>query len=83
MSILLQTQRPTDDQEQVEPSEEDLPAPAASGISVDLQDRIRALEQSLQEESRALLETEAHYRDLESEYRELVQRQTEIRETNP
>src|SRR5919201_852869 len=35
--------------------------PAASGISIDLQDRIRELEQSLREERRALEEAEERY----------------------
>jgi hypothetical protein len=82
MSILLQTRSP-EDQRQVEVSEERVPAPAASGISVDLHDRIRELEQSLQEERRALLETEARYRDLENQYRELVQSQSAAREVIP
>jgi hypothetical protein len=46
--------------------------PAASGISIDLQDRIRELEQSLREERRALEEAEERYRDLERKYNELA-----------
>jgi hypothetical protein len=51
----------------VEPSAE----PAASGMSIDVQDRIRDLEQSLREERRALREAEERYRDLELKYLEL------------
>jgi hypothetical protein len=47
-------------------------APAASGISIDLQDRIRDLEQSLREERRALEEADERYRDLERRHNELL-----------
>jgi hypothetical protein len=46
--------------------------PAASGISIDLQDRIRELEQSLREERRAVEESETRYRELERKYNELL-----------
>jgi hypothetical protein len=45
--------------------------PAASGMSIDVQDRIRDLEQSLREERRALQEAEERYRALELKYQEL------------
>jgi hypothetical protein len=45
--------------------------PAATGMSIDVQDRIRDLEQSLREERRALREAEERYRALESKYQEL------------
>ena len=48
--------------------------PVASGIAIDLQDRIRGLEQSLREERRALEETEQRYQDLERKYQELQER---------
>ena len=48
--------------------------PAASGMAIDVQDRIRDLEQSLREERRALQEAEERYRALELEYQELSQR---------
>jgi hypothetical protein len=48
--------------------------PAASGISFDLQHRIRDLEQTLVEERRALEESEERYRQLEQKYNELLQR---------
>jgi hypothetical protein len=49
--------------------------PTATGISIDLQDRIRDLEQTLLEERRALEEVEQRYRELEQRYQELLQRQ--------
>jgi hypothetical protein len=48
--------------------------PAASGMSIDVQDRIRDLEQSLREERRALQEAEESYRALELKYQKLSQR---------
>ena len=47
--------------------------PAASGISYDLHDRIRDLEQSLTEERRALEESEQRYAELERRFQELLQ----------
>jgi hypothetical protein len=47
--------------------------PATSGMSINLEDRIRDLEQSLREERRALHEAEERYRALELKYRELSQ----------
>src|SRR5437588_12719059 len=49
--------------------------PVASRISIDLQERIRGLEQSLREERRALEETEQRYQELERKYQELLQQQ--------
>lgn len=48
--------------------------PVAAGMSIDVQDRIRDLEQSLREERRALQEAEERYRALELKYQELTQR---------
>ena len=45
--------------------------PAATGMAIDVQDRIRDLEQSLREERRALQEAEERYRALELKYQEL------------
>jgi hypothetical protein len=53
--------------------------PAATGMSIDVQDRIRDLEQSLREERRALREAEERYRALELKYQELERAQR----TNP
>jgi hypothetical protein len=49
--------------------------PTASGISIDVRDRIRDLEQSLLEERRALQEADERYRELEQKYQELEQKQ--------
>jgi hypothetical protein len=45
--------------------------PAAVGISIRLQERIRDLEQSLREERRVLAESEQRYQELERKYQEL------------
>src|SRR5438105_13217545 len=47
--------------------------PAAAGISLRLQERIRDLEQTLREERRALGEAEQRYQELEQKYREHAQ----------
>lgn len=48
--------------------------PAAAGMSINIEDRIRDLEQSLREERRALQEAEGRYRILELKYQELARR---------
>ncbi len=48
--------------------------PAAAGISIRLQERIRDLEQTLREERRALAEAEQRYERLEGKYNALLQR---------
>src|SRR2546423_13031621 len=48
--------------------------PAASGMAINVEDRIRDLEQSLREERRAFQEAEERYRALKLKYQELVQR---------
>lgn len=70
-------QLPADDgAEGAEPAEatEAPTEPAAGRISMDLQDRIRDLEQSLGEERRAVEEAEYRYRELERRYNELEQK---------
>jgi hypothetical protein len=57
-----------------EPPPNQLASPAASGMSINAEDRIRDLEQSLREERRALQEAEERYRALELKYQELAQR---------
>lgn len=47
-------------------------APQPAGMSVNFEERIRDLEQSLAEERRALRDSEVRYRELESRYRELL-----------
>jgi hypothetical protein len=49
------------------------PAPAAMRLAINVNDRIRELEQSLREERRALQESETRYRELEKKYQELAQ----------
>jgi len=51
--------------------------PAASGMSIRLQERIRDLEQSLREERRALAESEQRCLELERKYQELLDRLSE------
>src|SRR5437660_7843336 len=46
--------------------------PAAAGISIRLQERIRDLEQTLREERRALAEAEQHHEKLEEKYNALL-----------
>ena len=46
--------------------------PAATGMSIKFEERIRDLERSLGEERRALQEAEVRYRDLEQRYQELL-----------
>src|SRR5437763_6895871 len=48
--------------------------PAAAGISVRLQERIRDLEQTLREERRALAEAEQRYEKLEEKYNAVLRR---------
>jgi hypothetical protein len=45
--------------------------PAATGMAIDVQDRIRDLEQSLREERRALREAEERYQALQAKFDEL------------
>ena len=50
-----------------------IPTPATAGISINVDERIRELEQTLREERRALQDAEARYRELEKKYLELTQ----------
>src|SRR2546423_8701173 len=54
--------------------EDDSTGPIASGMSINVEDRIRDLEQALREERRALQEAEERYRALELKYQELAER---------
>jgi hypothetical protein len=47
--------------------------PPATGISINVRDRIRDLEQTLREERRALEEAEHRYAELERKYQELLE----------
>jgi hypothetical protein len=48
--------------------------PAVAGMSIRLQEQIRDLEQSLQEERRALREAERRYAELKEKYDAVIQR---------
>jgi hypothetical protein len=52
----------------------DAAGPVTSGMSINVEDRIRDLKQGLREERRALHEAEERYRALELRYEELAQR---------
>jgi hypothetical protein len=54
------------------PNEPESNEPEISGMEIEMQDRIRDLEQSLADERRALAEAEERYRDLAQKYNELV-----------
>jgi hypothetical protein len=60
-------------EEVVTAEDEPFAGPAATGMAIDVRDRIRDLEQSLREERRALQEAEERYRALELKYQELAQ----------
>lgn len=51
--------------------------PAATGMAIGVQDRIRELEDALREERRALAESEKRYRDLEHRYLQLSDASTD------
>ena len=69
MPALLETQEMVSNAEPAEIAA--APAPPAARMRIDQNDRIRELEQSLQEERRALQESEERYRELEKKYGEL------------
>ena len=56
--------------------------PAATGISIAIQDRIRDLEQSLREERRACEDAEARYQELQRRYSELEQKLDTVTESD-
>ena len=60
------------DENQIEIQLGDPVGPAVARMSVRLQERIRDLEQTLQEERRALAESEQRYRELEQKYQDLL-----------
>jgi hypothetical protein len=69
LPALLQTENTTSDADSVQAAA----TPAPTRMSIDVNDRIRELEQSLREERRALQESETRYRELEKKYQELAQ----------
>ena len=73
MSALLKTAREDGDAATSEDEPNLANEPAATGISIRLQERVRDLEQSLREERRALMEAEQRYQELERRYQELGQ----------
>ena len=73
MPALLKTARENGDAATSEDEPNLANEPAATGISIRLQERVRDLEQSLREERRALMEAEQRYQELERRYQELGQ----------
>jgi hypothetical protein len=67
MPALLQAERPET------PAPEIGNEPAAAGMLIRLQERIRELEQILRQERRALADSEQRYQELERKYTELLQ----------
>jgi hypothetical protein len=62
------------DEDQIEIQLGDPVGPAVAKMSLRLQERIRDLEQTLQEERRALAESEQRYAELERKYQDLLLR---------
>jgi hypothetical protein len=73
MPALLKTAREDGDAATSEDEPNLANEPAATGISIRLQERVHDLEQSLREERRALMEAEQRYQELERRYQELGQ----------
>lgn len=71
MPLVLPTPRMDEESDLPSGAGEMADEPSASGMSIDVQDRIRDLEQTLSEERRALRELEERYHALELKYREL------------
>lgn len=69
LAPLLEAQA-AEEQAELEQTNASLAGPAAAGMSIAVQDRIRELEEALREERRALAQAEERYRDLEARYRE-------------
>jgi hypothetical protein len=72
MPDLWETAQLQVDEDQIEIQLGDPVAPAVARMSVRLQERIRDLEQTLQEERRALAESEKRYVELERKYQDLL-----------
>ncbi|HEX8280781.1 MAG TPA: hypothetical protein VF551_05355, partial [Chthoniobacterales bacterium] len=60
------------DEESASAGAEAVTAPASTGMSIAVEDRIRELEQALREERRNLADLEARYRDLEARHNDLL-----------
>jgi len=74
MQDLWKTAQSEPDEDQIEIQLGDPVGPAVAKMSVRLHERIRNLEQTLQEERRALAESEQRYADLERKYQDLLLR---------
>ncbi len=74
MPDLWETAQSEIDESQIQIQLDDPVGPAVAKMSVRLQERIRDLEQSLQEERRALADSEQRYLDLERKYQDLLLR---------
>src|SRR5216110_1960166 len=74
MPDLWETAQLKTDEDQIEIQLGDPVGPAVAKMSVRLQERIRDLEQTLQEERRALAESQQRYNELERKYHDLLLR---------
>ena len=74
MPDLWETAQSKIDENQIQIQLDDPVGPTVAKMSVRLQERIRDLEQSLQEERRALADSEQRYLDLERKYQDLLLR---------
>ena len=74
MRDLWETAQSEADKDQIEIQLGDPVGPAVSKMSIRLQERIRDLEQTLQEERRALAESQQRYSELERKYQDLLLR---------
>jgi hypothetical protein len=74
MPQLWETGQPGAGDAQTEIQLGDPVGPAVSGMSIALQEQIRDLEQSLEEERRALREAERRYAELKEKYESAIQR---------
>jgi hypothetical protein len=74
MPDLWETVQSEGDKDQIEIQLGDPVGPAVSKMSIRLQERIRDLEQTLQEERRALAENQQRYNELEKKYQDLLLR---------
>jgi hypothetical protein len=74
MPDLWEDAQPEADENQFQIQLGDPVGPAVSKMSIRLQERIRDLEQTLQEERRALAENQQRYNELERKYQDLLLR---------
>jgi hypothetical protein len=74
MPDLWENTQSTADENQFQIQLDDPVGPGVAKMSMRLQERIRDLEQTLQEERRALAETQQRYNDLERKYQDLLLR---------